>query len=89
MSAADERRSEKIVAFLQDLESYITELAKTNHDVSNEAIVGLFKQNFNRSMLASAEFHEKLVDANDKVGDMTSVNFHKLHAEIYRLILIK
>jgi hypothetical protein len=84
-----ERRSEKVSAFLQGLENYVTEVAKSNHGAKPDDVIITFKEAYMRSMLASAEYHQKLSDLYRKDGDEANANFHKLRSDIYRSIITK
>jgi hypothetical protein len=78
-----EQRSEIVTKFLQGLENYIAEIAKTYPGLKPDEIAVLFKENFQRQMLANAGYHRQLADANDKEGDKAMSEFHKMHADIY------
>jgi hypothetical protein len=79
----NEQRSDIVTKFLQGLENYIGEIAKTYPGLRPDEIAVLFKENFQRQMLANADYHREMADANDKEGDTAMSEFHKMHADIY------
>jgi hypothetical protein len=80
---ATERRSEAITLFLQGLENYIGEIAKTYPGLKPDEIAALFKENYQRQMLANAAYHQQMADANKQEGATAMYEFHKMHAAIY------
>ena len=87
--ANSEHRSEIVTKFLQGLENYIGEVAKTYPGLKPDEIAVLFKENFQRAMLANAEYHRELADANEQAGDTAMSEFHTMHAEIYSALSCK
>jgi hypothetical protein len=79
----NEQRSEIVTKFLRGLENYIGEIAKTYPGLKSDEIAVLFKENFQRAMLANVDYHRQMADANDKEGDTAMSEFHKMHADIY------
>lgn len=84
-----EQRTDIVTKFLQDLENYIGEIAKTYPGLKPDEIAVLFKENFQRQMLANADYHRQMIDANNKEGDKAMSEFHKMHAEIYNALSCK
>ena len=78
-----EQRSEIVTKFLQGLENYIGEIAKTYPGLRPGEIAVLFKENFQRQMLASADYHAGMADLNKQGGNTSMFEFHKTHADIY------
>src|SRR5688572_7873064 len=85
----NEQRSEIVTKFLQGLENYIGEIAKTYPGLKPDEIAVLFKENFQRAMLANADYHSEMADANDHEGDSAMSEFHKMHADIYKVLSCK
>jgi hypothetical protein len=81
--ANSEQRSEVVANFLKGLENYIGEIAKTYPGLKPDEIAVLFKENYQRQMLASADYHREMADTNDQEGDKAMSEFHKMHADIY------
>src|SRR5688572_18425017 len=79
----NEQRSEIVTKFLQGLETYIGEVAKTYPGLKSEEIAVLFKENFQRQMLANTDYHTEMAEANKQVGNTAMCEFHKMHADIY------
>jgi hypothetical protein len=84
-----EQRSEIVTKFLKGLENYIGEIAKTYPGLKPDEIVVLFKENFHRQMLANADYHKQMADANKQNGDRAMSEFHKMHADIYDALSCK
>ena len=78
-----EQRSEIVTKFLKGLESYIAEIAKTYPGLRPDEIAVLFRENFQRQMLANADYHSDMADANKQAGNTAMYEFHKMHADIY------
>ena len=78
-----EQRSEIVTKFLQGLENYIGEIAKTYPGLKPDEIAALFKENYQRQMLANAAYHQQMADANRHEGTTAMYEFHKMHAAIY------
>jgi hypothetical protein len=85
----NEQRSEIVTKFLRGLENYIGEIAKTYPGLKSDEIAVLFKENFQRQMLANAGYHREMADANDHEGDSAMSEFHKMHADIYKVLSCK
>jgi hypothetical protein len=87
--ANSEQRSEAVANFLKGLENYIGEIAKTYPGLKPDEIAVLFKENFQRQMLANADYHKQMADANKQVGNTAMSEFHKMHADIYDALSCK
>ena len=87
--ANSEQRSEIVTKFLQGLENYIDEIAKTYPGLKPDEIAVLFKENFQRQMLANADYHRQMADANKQNGETAMSEFHKMHADIYNSMSCK
>jgi hypothetical protein len=87
--AGAERRVDKISPFLQSFESYIVEVAKLDHGATPDQVVIVFKNTFNRSMLASAEYHEEMAKLYHQGGETANAGFHEIQGKIYRSIIAK
>jgi hypothetical protein len=81
--ANSEQRSEVVANFLKGLENYIGEIAKTYPGLRPDEIAVLFKENYQRQMVANADYHRQMADANKQNGDTAMSEFHKMHADIY------
>jgi hypothetical protein len=75
-----------VTVFLQSLENYVTEVAMSNHGAKPHEVIALFKQNFNRAMIANVGYHLQMADLFKKEDDDARASLHKLQAEIYRTI---
>ena len=84
-----EQRSEIVTKFLQGLENYIGEIAKTYPGLKPDEIAVLFKENFQRQMLANADYHAGMADLNKQGGNTAMYEFHKMHADIYDALSCK
>ena len=84
-----EQRLEIVTKFLQGLENYIGEIAKTYPGLKPDEIAVLFKENFQRAMLANADYHGDMADANKQGGNTAMYEFHKMHADIYDALSCK
>jgi hypothetical protein len=87
--ANGEQRSEIVIRFLQGFENYIGEVAKTYPGLKADEIAVLFKENFQRAMLANADYHSNMADLNKQEGSTAMYEFHKMHADIYRALSCK
>ena len=85
----NEQRSEIVTKFLRGLENYIGEIAKTYPGLKSDEIAVLFEENFQRQMLANADYHREMADANKQNGDTAMSEFHKMHADIYDALSCK
>jgi hypothetical protein len=85
----NEQRSEIVTKFLQGLETYIGEIAKTYPGLRPDEIAVLFKENFQRQMLANADYHREMADVNKQDGNTAMSEFHKMHADIYKVLSCK
>ena len=85
----NEQRSEIVTKFLRGLENYIGEIAKTYPGLKSDEIAVLFEENFQRQMLANAEYHREMADANKQNGDTAMSEFHRMHADIYKVLSCK
>ena len=84
--SAVERRSAKNTLFLQSLKALVAEFARSDNGIKPDELVILFKQNFDRSMLANVDYHSKMAELNKKEGNEAMSALHQLQAEIYRTI---
>jgi hypothetical protein len=84
-----EQRSEIVSKVLQGLENYIGAIAKTYPCLKPDEIATLFKENFQRAMLANADYHRQMANADDREGDTAMSEFHKMHADIYDALSCK
>jgi hypothetical protein len=82
----NEQRSEIVTKFLQGFENYIDEIAKTYPGLKPDEIAVLFKENFQRAMLANAVYHRDMADANKQDGNTAMSEFYKMHADIYKAL---
>ena len=87
--ANGEQRSEIVTKFLQGFENYIGEIAKTYPGLKADEIAVLFKENFQRAMLANADYHGRMADVNKQEGNTALYEFHKMHADIYLALSYK
>jgi hypothetical protein len=89
MQDINEQRSGIVSAFLKGLENYIGEVAKTYRGLKPDEIAVLFKENFQRAMLANADYHSVLATENKQEGNSAKHEFHKMHADIYNALSCK
>ncbi len=76
------RRTSKDDA-LSGLENWINEVVAQRADGQNEAIPAFIKNGFQRSLQASAEYHEELAKGLANDDDHALSKYHTLMSEIY------
>jgi hypothetical protein len=84
---AAEQRSAKKTTFLQSLEDYVVELAKSNHGTKPIEVVAIFKENFERSMRANVDYHAQMAELFKKDGNEAVSALHRMQADIYKSII--
>ena len=81
------QRSYKNSLFLQSFESYISEVATSNHGMKYEEMARIVQENFQRSVLANVQFHTELAKGDEKLGDTVNASYHHAMAHVYKTFL--